>query len=44
MSARLRRIAVAIAALAVSASLGVATVSSGGAHTVRNVAGDSWCC
>ena len=45
MNARIRRIAVAIAALAVSASLGAATVSaSSGTHSVRNVASDIWCC
>lgn len=44
MSARVRRIAVAVAALAVSASLGVATVGSGAAHTARVVADNSWCC
>ena len=44
MSTRIRRIAVALAALAVSASLGVATVSSGGAQNVRVVADNTWCC
>ena len=44
MNARIRRIAVAIAALAVSASLGAATVGSSGAHTARVVADNSWCC
>ena len=44
MNARIRRIAVAIAALAVSASLGAATLSSAGAHTARVVADNSWCC
>lgn len=44
MNARVRRIALAIAALAVSASLGAATLSGGGAHPTRVVADNSWCC